>query len=92
MPDSRLKFQSWSRSMLMLSRWKRRAHHPHRSKLGGRALWMNIRNGEKTCQLAMEAMEARTRRNQAWYLVRDSLSAKLKNLSESTRSDKMFRL
>eukprot|EP00965_Chrysotila_dentata_P018870 628768-Pleurochrysis_carterae.AAC.1 len=47
MPDPRLKFQSWSRSVLMLSRWRRRAHHPHRRVFGGR-----MRNGRRTCRLA----------------------------------------
>eukprot|EP00965_Chrysotila_dentata_P133087 4400539-Pleurochrysis_carterae.AAC.2 len=36
----------------MLSRWRRRAHHPHRRVLGVRALWMNMRNGGTTCLLA----------------------------------------
>eukprot|EP00965_Chrysotila_dentata_P248240 6208229-Pleurochrysis_carterae.AAC.1 len=36
----------------MLSRWRRRAHHPHRRMFVGRALWMNMRNGGRTCQLA----------------------------------------
>eukprot|EP00965_Chrysotila_dentata_P064688 2144922-Pleurochrysis_carterae.AAC.1 len=40
----RLKFQSWPRSLLMLNHWRRRAHRPYRRMLGGRTLWLNVRN------------------------------------------------
>eukprot|EP00965_Chrysotila_dentata_P076966 2540955-Pleurochrysis_carterae.AAC.1 len=50
MPDPRLKLH---RSPLMLSRWRRQVHHPHRRVLDGRAPWMNTtRNGGRTCRLA----------------------------------------
>eukprot|EP00965_Chrysotila_dentata_P088247 2913962-Pleurochrysis_carterae.AAC.1 len=49
MPDPRLKLH---RSLLMLSHWGRRVHHPHFRVLGGRAPWMNMRNGGRTCRLA----------------------------------------
>eukprot|EP00965_Chrysotila_dentata_P086573 2858520-Pleurochrysis_carterae.AAC.2 len=51
MPDPWLKFLSWPRSLLMLNRWRRLAHHLHRRALGGRALWLNIRNSGRTCRL-----------------------------------------
>eukprot|EP00965_Chrysotila_dentata_P146808 4847311-Pleurochrysis_carterae.AAC.2 len=47
-----LKLQSWRRSLLMLNRWRRLAHHPHRPMSGGHALWLKTRKGERTCRLS----------------------------------------
>eukprot|EP00965_Chrysotila_dentata_P186856 6169316-Pleurochrysis_carterae.AAC.1 len=44
--------ESWPRSLLMLSRWRRRTLHPHRRMLGGRKLWLNVRNRGRTYRLA----------------------------------------
>eukprot|EP00965_Chrysotila_dentata_P047745 1583744-Pleurochrysis_carterae.AAC.1 len=43
-----LESQSWSRSLMMLSRWRRRTYQPHRRTLGGCNLRLNVRNGGRT--------------------------------------------
>eukprot|EP00965_Chrysotila_dentata_P062764 2079403-Pleurochrysis_carterae.AAC.1 len=47
MPTPQLK----SQSLLMLSRWRKWTHHPHRRMLGGRNLRLNVRNRGRTYRL-----------------------------------------
>eukprot|EP00965_Chrysotila_dentata_P168218 5555245-Pleurochrysis_carterae.AAC.1 len=62
MPTPQLKSQSWLRRLLMLSRWRRRTHHPHRY-----VRWTQIaterEEQRKELQTRLGAREARTRRN-----------------------------
>eukprot|EP00965_Chrysotila_dentata_P170853 5639409-Pleurochrysis_carterae.AAC.1 len=51
MPTPQLKSQSWLRSLLMMSRWRRRTHHPHRRMLGGRKLRLIVRNRGRNYRL-----------------------------------------
>eukprot|EP00965_Chrysotila_dentata_P048714 1616303-Pleurochrysis_carterae.AAC.1 len=64
MPDPRLKFQSWSLSLLTLSRWRRRAHYPIASP---RIRWARAVDEHEErwndMPACMEAMEALTNCN-----------------------------